>query len=67
MLDVLDQMQFDIMEIDQTVKARFRPVVIITSNAKRTSPIVPGALQLSPHRLPRTGHDATYHCVTFRT
>jgi MoxR-like ATPase len=35
MLDVLDQMQFDIMEIDSTVKARFRPVVIITSNAKK--------------------------------
>ncbi len=35
MLDVLDQMQFDIMEIDRTVKARFRPVVIITSNAKK--------------------------------
>jgi len=35
MLDVLDQMQFDIMEIDETVKARCRPVVIITSNAKK--------------------------------
>jgi MoxR-like ATPase len=35
MLDVLDQMQFDILEIDRTVSARFRPVVIITSNAKR--------------------------------
>ncbi len=35
MLDVLDQMQFDIIEIDSTVKARFRPVVIITSNAKK--------------------------------
>jgi MoxR-like ATPase len=35
MLDVLDQMQFDIMEIDQSVKARHRPVVIITSNAKK--------------------------------
>jgi MoxR-like ATPase len=35
MLDVLDQMQFDIMEIDRTVKARFRPVVVITSNAKK--------------------------------
>ncbi|NMC73672.1 MAG: MoxR family ATPase [Geobacteraceae bacterium] len=35
MLDVLDQMQFDIMEIDRTVTARFRPVVIITSNAKK--------------------------------
>ena len=35
MLDVLDQMTFDIMEIDKTVKARHRPVVIITSNAKK--------------------------------
>ena len=35
MLDVLDQMQFDILEIDRTVKARHRPVVIITSNAKK--------------------------------
>ncbi len=35
MLDVLDQMQFDIMEIDRSVKARNRPVVIITSNAKK--------------------------------
>jgi MoxR-like ATPase len=35
MLDVLDQMQFDIIEIDRTVKARRRPVVVITSNAKK--------------------------------
>jgi len=35
MLDVLDQMQFDIIEIDRTVTARQRPVVIITSNAKK--------------------------------
>jgi len=35
MLDVLDQMQFDIIEIDKTVTARFRPVIIITSNAKK--------------------------------
>ncbi|WP_225072934.1 MoxR family ATPase [Desulfuromonas sp. CSMB_57] len=35
MLDVLDQMEFDILEIDSTVKARHRPVVIITSNAKK--------------------------------
>ena len=35
MLDVLDQMQFDIMEIDKTVTAGHRPVVIITSNAKK--------------------------------
>ncbi|HTP51394.1 MAG TPA: MoxR family ATPase [Anaeromyxobacteraceae bacterium] len=35
MLDVLDQMQFDILEIDRTIKARHRPIVIITSNAKK--------------------------------
>jgi len=35
MLDVLDQMQFDIMEIDKTVKTKHRPVMIITSNAKK--------------------------------
>ncbi len=35
MLDVLDQMQFDIIEIDKTICARHRPVIIITSNAKK--------------------------------
>ncbi|HNU85017.1 MAG: MoxR family ATPase [Pseudomonadota bacterium] len=35
MLDVLDQMSFDIIEIDKTVRAKNRPVVIITSNAKK--------------------------------
>jgi MoxR-like ATPase len=35
MLDVLDQMQFDIIEIDKTVKAVNRPVIVITSNAKK--------------------------------
>jgi MoxR-like ATPase len=35
MLDVLDQMSFDIIEIDKTLKAKNRPVVIITSNAKK--------------------------------
>ena len=35
MLDVLDQMQFDIIETDKTVKAVHRPVIIITSNAKK--------------------------------
>jgi MoxR-like ATPase len=35
MLDVLDQMEFDIIEIDKTVAARHRPVIIITSNAKK--------------------------------
>ena len=35
MLDVLDQMEFDIIEIDKTIPARSRPVIIITSNAKK--------------------------------
>ncbi|MBI9102286.1 MAG: MoxR family ATPase [Spirochaetales bacterium] len=35
MLDVLDQMQFDISEIDKTITARHRPVIIITSNSKK--------------------------------
>jgi len=35
MLDVLDQMEFDIIEIDKTVKTKHRPVIIITSNAKK--------------------------------
>jgi MoxR-like ATPase len=35
MLDVLDQMEFTIIEIDKTVKAKHRPVIVITSNAKK--------------------------------
>jgi len=35
MLDVLDQMQFDIIETDEVVSAITRPVIVITSNAKK--------------------------------
>ncbi|MBU3915929.1 MoxR family ATPase [bacterium] len=35
MLDVLDQMQFDIIEVDKTITAKHRPIFIITSNAKK--------------------------------
>jgi len=35
MLDVLDQMEYDIIEIDKTIQAKHRPVIIITSNAKK--------------------------------
>ncbi|MEN6374859.1 MAG: MoxR family ATPase [Smithella sp.] len=35
MLDILDQMQFDIIETDKTITAKNRPVIIITSNAKK--------------------------------
>ncbi len=35
MLDVLDQMEFDIIEVDETISSQHRPVFIITSNAKK--------------------------------
>jgi MoxR-like ATPase len=35
MLDILDQMEFDIIEIDKTIKAKNRPLIVITSNAKK--------------------------------
>jgi MoxR-like ATPase len=35
MLDVLDQMEFDIIEIDKTIGTKHRPVIVITSNAKK--------------------------------
>ena len=35
MLDVLDQMQFDVLEIDKTISAENRPMIVITSNAKK--------------------------------
>ena len=35
MLDVLDQMEFDITEIDKRIAAKNRPVIIITSNSKK--------------------------------
>ncbi len=35
MLDILDQMKFDIIEIDKTITAEYRPVMVITSNAKK--------------------------------
>ncbi|MFW6082258.1 MAG: AAA family ATPase [Desulfosalsimonas sp.] len=35
MLDVLDQMEFDIIETDRTIRAKHRPVIVITSNAKK--------------------------------
>jgi MoxR-like ATPase len=35
MLDVLDQMMFDIIEVDKSIQAKNRPVIIITSNAKK--------------------------------
>jgi len=35
LLDVLDQMSFDIIEIDKTIQTKHRPIIIITSNSKK--------------------------------
>jgi len=35
LLDVLDQMSFDIIEVDKTVTAKNRPIILITSNSKK--------------------------------
>ncbi|MBZ0271002.1 MoxR family ATPase [bacterium] len=35
LLDVLDVMTFDIREIDKTIATKHRPIVVITSNAKK--------------------------------
>lgn len=35
LLDVLEEKQFDIREVNQTIKANQPPIIIITSNAKR--------------------------------
>jgi len=35
MLDVLDQMEFDILEIGKIISTKHRPVIVITSNAKK--------------------------------
>jgi MoxR-like ATPase len=66
MLDVLDQMEFDIIEIDKTVSARHRPVIIITSNAKKdlSDPFL-GRCNFPPHRLPGSQNDAPDHRCAF--
>jgi MoxR-like ATPase len=35
LLDVLDQMSFDIIEVDERIPAKHRPIIVITSNAKK--------------------------------
>ncbi|MBX7258115.1 MAG: MoxR family ATPase [Candidatus Hydrogenedentes bacterium] len=35
LLDILDECQFTIREVNETIKARVRPAIFITSNAKR--------------------------------
>lgn len=35
LLDVLDEMQFTIREVNETIEAKQRPIIVITSNAKR--------------------------------
>ena len=66
MLDVLDQMEFDIIEIDKTIRAKHRPVIIITSNAKKdlSDPFL-GPLQFSSYRLSGSQNDAQDHRRAF--
>ena len=61
MLDVLDQMEFDIIEIDRTVRARHRPVIVITSNAKKdlSDPFL-GRCNFHHIAFPGPGHDAPH-------
>ena len=56
MLDVLDQMSFDIIEIDKTIRAKNRPVIIITSNAKKdlSDPFLGAAISITSHSPTRT-------------
>jgi MoxR-like ATPase len=62
MLDVLDQMEFDIIEIDKTMRAAHRPVIIITSNAKKdlSDPFL-GRCNFPSHRLSGPQNDAQDH------
>jgi len=65
MLDVLDQMQFDIIEIDKTIQAKCRPSLSLPRMQKRIYPILSWALQLSPHCLSGTRHDEKHHRSPF--
>ncbi len=57
LLQELDKMEFYVYEIDETIKAKQRPIIIITSNnEKRAAGRLPAPLLLPLHRLPRP-HD----------
>ena len=62
MLDVLDQMEFDIIEIDKTVAGR-PPAGDHHHLQRQEGPLrpVPGPLQLPPHRLSGPEDDAQDH------
>ena len=66
MLDILDQMQFDIIEIDRTVRAK-KPSGDrdYLQRQERSVRSVPGALQLPSHRLSRPRYDAPDHRCAF--
>ncbi|MCK7472253.1 MAG: hypothetical protein MZU95_16955 [Desulfomicrobium escambiense] len=62
MLDVLDQMQFDIIEIDKTVQRR-HPARDHHHLQRQEGPFrsLPRPLQFPSHRLSRAGYDAPHH------
>ena len=60
LLRELDRMEFYVYETRETVRAKHRPIIVITSNNEKELPgRVSAALLLSLHPLPRYGdHDA---------
>ena len=54
----LDQMEFHVYETGETVKAKLRPIVIITSTTKGAARRFPAPLLLPLHPLSRHGDDA---------
>ena len=64
LLDVLEENQFVMREINETVGAKQAPIIIITSNAKpRTIRPLSAALFLPPHCLSRSRRNAPHRFV----
>ena len=59
LLQELDRMEFFVYETGETVKAKYRPVIVITSNnEKEPARRIPAPLLLPLHQLPRSRNDA---------
>jgi MoxR-like ATPase len=65
MLDELDKMQFRVPELELTVSARHRPIVIITSNSERQLPD-PFLRRCVFHRIDFPSGDALQHILRER-
>ena len=63
----LDKMEFYIPETKETIKAKQRPIVVITSNAeKRTARRIFAPLRVPLHRVPGSGSDGSYFAGALR-